>query len=160
MKYSQIIGGPFEKFEKNLFQKSKCTHVSSINLKRKVSDSKNIVAALVYFCSYPYGTPCTNKFLFQIGEVRAWQGACYVNHEIFIHSGCTQEFYSNRLELDDHAESVLKFDFGVKSLVLLCLENIENALDTNSKPILEEMLPLNLKNMLISRSLFNEGTML
>ena len=118
---------------------------------------------LFYFCAasylyHPYGTPCINEFLFQIGEVRAWHGSCYVNHEIFIHSGCTQEFYSNRLELDDHAESVLKFDFGVKSLLLLCLENIENA--SNSNPILEEMLPLNLKNMLISRSLFKEGTML
>ena len=27
-------------------------------MKGKVSDSKNIVTALVYFCSYPYGTPC------------------------------------------------------------------------------------------------------
>ena len=36
-----------------------CTHVSSINLKRKVSDTKNIVTAHIYFCIYPYGTPCT-----------------------------------------------------------------------------------------------------
>merc|ERR1739848_158680 len=93
------------------------------------------------------------------GEVRAWHGACYVNHEIFIHSGTTQEFYSNRLELDDHAESVLTFEFGVKSLLLLCVESIENAYDSNStNPILEEILPLNLKSMLVSRSLFNEGT--
>ena len=41
------------------YKKSKCTHVSSINLKGKVSDSKNIVTALTYFCSYPCGTPCT-----------------------------------------------------------------------------------------------------
>ena len=40
---SQIIGGPFEKLETILFQKSKCTHVSSINLKGKVSDTKNVV---------------------------------------------------------------------------------------------------------------------
>ena len=102
-------------------------------------------------------------FFFQIylGEVRAWHGACYVNHEIFIHSGSTQEFYSNRLELDDHAESVLTFEFGVKSLLLLCVESIENAYDSNStNPILEEILPLNLRSMLVSRSLFNEGTML
>ena len=37
-KIPQIIGGTLWKFEKNLFQKSKCTHVSSINLKGKVSD--------------------------------------------------------------------------------------------------------------------------
>ena len=63
--------------------------------------------------------------------------------------------------MDDHAESVLTFEFGVKSLLLLCVESIENAYDSNStNPILEEILPLNLKSMLVSRSLFNEGTML
>ena len=46
------------KISKKIFQKSKGTHVSSINLKGKVSNSKNIDTALVYFCSYPYGTPC------------------------------------------------------------------------------------------------------
>ena len=35
--------------KKNLFQKSKCTHVSSINLKGKVSDTKNIVIVLFTF---------------------------------------------------------------------------------------------------------------
>ena len=34
---------PLKILKKFLFQKSKCTHVSSINLKGKVSDSKNIV---------------------------------------------------------------------------------------------------------------------
>ena len=39
----QIIGGLFEKLKKiYIFQKSKCTHVSSINLKGKVSDTKYI----------------------------------------------------------------------------------------------------------------------
>ena len=33
-------------------------NVSSIILMGKVSDSKNIVTALVYICSYPCGTPC------------------------------------------------------------------------------------------------------
>ena len=47
-------------FSKKKFQKSKYTHVASINLKGKVFDSKNIVTALIYFCNYPYGTPCTN----------------------------------------------------------------------------------------------------
>ena len=44
--------------KKNLFQKSKCTHVSSINLKGKEPDTKNIVTVLVYFCNNPYETPC------------------------------------------------------------------------------------------------------
>ena len=55
----KIIGvDPLKNSKKILFQKSKCTHVSSINLKGKVSDSKNIVTAVIYFCNYPYGTPC------------------------------------------------------------------------------------------------------
>ena len=48
---------PLKNSKNILFQKSKCTHVSSINLKGKVT-----VTAAVYFCSYPYGTPCTNTF--------------------------------------------------------------------------------------------------
>ena len=59
---------PFEKFEKNFFQKSKCTHIASINLKGKVSDIKNIVTALVYFCNYPYGTPCMMTFIVYYGN--------------------------------------------------------------------------------------------
>ena len=51
-------GDPLKNSKKFLFQKSKCTHVSSINLKGKVSDTKNIATALIYFCSYPYETPC------------------------------------------------------------------------------------------------------
>ena len=35
------------------------THISIINLKGKVSNTKNVATALVYFCNYPYGTPCT-----------------------------------------------------------------------------------------------------
>ena len=56
---SQIIGGPFEKF---LFQKSKCTLCSSINLKGKMSDTKNVVISPIYFCNYPHRTPCTYLF--------------------------------------------------------------------------------------------------
>ena len=42
-------GDPMKNSKIFLFQKSKCTHVSSINLKGKVSDSKYIVTAVVYF---------------------------------------------------------------------------------------------------------------
>ena len=52
-------GGPFEKFKRFFIPKIKMyTHVYSINLKGKVSDTKNVVTALIYFCNYPYGTPC------------------------------------------------------------------------------------------------------
>ena len=53
MKNTPNHRGTLWKFKKKLFQKSKCTHVSSINLKGKVSDSKNIVTPLIYFCSSP-----------------------------------------------------------------------------------------------------------
>ena len=48
---SIIMSVSLWKIWKKIFQKSKCTHVSSINLKGKVSDSKNIFRALIYFCS-------------------------------------------------------------------------------------------------------------
>ena len=51
-------GDPMKNSKKFLFQKSKCTHVSSINLKGKVSHSKNIVTAVVYFWEFPCGSPC------------------------------------------------------------------------------------------------------
>ena len=63
-------GNPLKKFKKYIFQKSKCTHFSSINLKGKVSDSKNIVRALVFFCSYPCGTPCIYYILYILGTWR------------------------------------------------------------------------------------------
>ena len=50
-------GHPLKKFEKKL-QKSKCTRISITNLKGKVSDTKNIVTALVFYCNNLYGTPC------------------------------------------------------------------------------------------------------
>ena len=58
-KIPQIIGGLIEKFNKKFFPKIKMyTHVCSINLKGKVSETKNVVTALIYFCNYPYGTHC------------------------------------------------------------------------------------------------------
>ena len=36
----------------------------------KVSDSKNIVTELVYFCSYPYGTTCTKYIAMSVILVR------------------------------------------------------------------------------------------
>ena len=52
---------PLKNSKRILFQKSKCTHVCSINLKGKVSDLKNVFITLMYFCTYSYGTPCTMK---------------------------------------------------------------------------------------------------
>ena len=52
-------GDPLKNSKFFLFQKSKCTHVSSINLKGKVSHSKNIVTAVIYFWEFPYGSPCS-----------------------------------------------------------------------------------------------------
>ena len=70
IKNLQIIGegDPLKNSKNFLFQKSKCTHVSSINLKGKVSDTKNVVTALVYFCNYPYGTSCSSDFSQKVTE--------------------------------------------------------------------------------------------
>ena len=46
--------GTLWKIKKKLFQKSKCAHISSKNLK----DPKNIVIALIYVFNNPWGTPC------------------------------------------------------------------------------------------------------
>ena len=63
--FKKIIGDPMKNSKFFLFQKSKCTHVSSINLKGKVSHSKNIVTAVIYFWEFPYGSPCTYNILTQ-----------------------------------------------------------------------------------------------
>ena len=59
-------GDPMKNLKKILFQKSKCTHVSSINLKGKVSHSKNIVTAVVYFWEFPCGSLCRYKYIIGI----------------------------------------------------------------------------------------------
>ena len=67
--------------------------------------------------------------------------------EVIVHSGCTQEFYSNRLDLDDHSESLLTFNFGVKSLYRLAVEYEEKYLDDNE----DNVLPKVIKDVLKSR---------
>ena len=34
-----------------------------INLKGNASDTKNVVTALIYFCNYPYETPCMSTYI-------------------------------------------------------------------------------------------------
>ena len=53
LKMPQIIGGPFKRLKKILFQKSKCTYVSSINLKGKVSDTKNSFTFITIHMEHP-----------------------------------------------------------------------------------------------------------
>ena len=77
-----------------LFQKSKCTHVSSINLKGKVSDSKNIVTVLVYFCSYPCGTPCSCTLNYSL----LWLHSILLSSILFLAQGadtfaCSSRYY-------------------------------------------------------------------
>ena len=71
--------------------------------------------------------------------------------EIIIHSGATQEYYSNRIILDDHAEDILSFEFGVRSLLRLSLECVvENAPNYFTKSQLSE-LPAHLYYILCKR---------
>ena len=71
--------------------------------------------------------------------------------EVIIHSGCTQEYYSNRIDLDDHAEDTLSFVFGVKSLVGISLEYIiENTPAYFTRSNLAE-LPLHLHDIIYKR---------
>ena len=71
-------GDPLKNSKNFLFQKSKCTHISSINLKGKVSDTKNIV---IVFCNNPYGTPCTYVIL-KSSKLKIWRILKY-NQVIF-----------------------------------------------------------------------------
>ena len=63
--------------------------------------------------------------------------------EVIFHSGCTQEFYSYQLD----SESLLTFNFGVKSLYRLAVEYEEKYLDDNE----DNVLPKVIKDVLKSR---------
>ena len=80
--------------------------------------------------------------------------ACYLDEksEIIVYSGCTQEFYTNRLDLDDHTESLLTFGFGVKSLYQVAIEYVEKYFDFNAKKIEDICLPKVIKDVLKSRA--------
>ena len=72
--------------------------------------------------------------------------------EVIIHSGCTQEYYSNRIDLDDHAEDVLSFEFGVKSLNRISLEYIVNNFDRYENGCLSNELPSHLIGIIRTRA--------
>ena len=59
---------------------------------------------------------------------------------MLIHSGLTQEFYLNRLDLDNHAESVLKFNFGVFSLLRISFDFVVKNLELFDKTVLQGKL--------------------
>lgn len=84
------------------------------------------------------------------GPIRCLHVSCLVQDEVIIHSGCTQEFYTNRLELDDHAESTLHFQFDgtLKSLFKIAFEAV---LNLDFHPLVLQELPLNLRNALEHR---------
>ena len=71
--------------------------------------------------------------------------------EMIVHSGCTQEYWSNRIDLTDHAEDILSFEFGVRSLLRISLECIvDNTPNYFTKSQLSE-LPIHLYDMLYKR---------
>ena len=73
--------------------------------------------------------------------------------EVIVHSGCTQEFYSNRLDLDDHSESLLTFNFGVKSLYRLAVEYVEKYLDINLDDTEDNFMPKVIKDVFKRRQM-------
>ena len=58
-----------------LLIKSKCAHVTSINLKAKVWLEQH--TALIYFCSYPCRTPCMYIFLSSSNIIHWMTKPCY-----------------------------------------------------------------------------------
>ena len=71
--------------------------------------------------------------------------------EIIVHSGCTQEYYSNRIDLDDHAEDMLTFEFGARSLTRLSLEYIIENIEKFENELLSNELPSHLYKIIRNR---------
>lgn len=80
----------------------------------------------------------------------------FLRKEVLIHSGMTQEFYLNRLDLDNHCESILSFRFGVQSLFRISFEKVIKGIDTFSKKDLSE-LPESLRKMIDERLLDDDA---
>ena len=91
---------------------------------------------------------------YDFAVARCLHASVWIEHEILIHSGCTQEFYNNNLHLNDHPEDILTFDLGVKSLFLTCVELIEK-LGINSKE-----LPKNISFLFLARKIYSENSKL
>ena len=75
------------------------------------------------------------KFHFQLFNQNSIFSVCYLKEssDVLIHFGCTQEFYANPIDLDDHSETLLSFNFGVKSLYHLSVEYVEKYFNINQK---------------------------
>jgi hypothetical protein len=70
--------------------------------------------------------------------------------EILLHSGLTQEFYLNRLDLDNHPESILSFSFGVASLFRITFETIVKKMESFRREDLQN-LPTTIQKMIEDR---------
>lgn len=66
-----------------------------------------------------------------------------------IHSGLTQEYYLNRIQLDDHVETILTFQFGPKRLFdlafLFCVSYFDE------KKLKAVILPEQIRMRLVAR---------
>lgn len=84
------------------------------------------------------------------GAVRCLHTSTFLtsSNQLIIHSGCTQEYYSNHLDLNDHTPTILTFQFGIQSLLQITLNFIEN----RPEEFNTEILPHNLKTILKTRS--------
>ncbi len=78
-----------------------------------------------------------------ISKMKFIKTSLFVRSEVLIHGGSTQEFYSNRLDLDDHAEDMLTFGFGgLRTLLQLALKQVRRyGLNPDGLPLsLQEMV--------------------
>lgn len=86
------------------------------------------------------------------GQIRCYHGSiCTSDSEVIIHSGLTQEYYINRIQLDHHPQkTLLRFPFGVPRLFTIATNAIMKA------NLICDDLPSQLKTMIQKRRLEGE----
>ena len=77
---------------------------------------------------------------------------------MLILSGYTQEYYLTRLDLDDHPEDILHFNFGTQSLTRLALEAVISLVQETEQFHSLEILPLKLRDAVVHRISYDYST--
>ena len=86
------------------------------------------------------------------GEVRCWHTATLAQHgELVIHSGLTQEYYLTRMDLDNHPENVIHFNFGLQSLTRMAFEAVIKKIETTGHHHSLSILPKPLYKSIMNR---------
>ena len=86
------------------------------------------------------------------GEVRCWHSAVITHTaEMILHSGLTQEYYLTRMDLDNHSEDLLHFNFGLPSLTRLAFEAVVKQMEATDHHHSLSILPRSLYSAVQSR---------